>query len=571
MNLIKIYVSKRKRQYFISVILATIGVTANLLSYVYMARIIIALINDVKEASFYFQSCLMILLMFVLKEIANGLSTTISHVATFRSLGEIREDISKKLFQMPLGDVLVRSSGELKNIIVEQVDSMETSLAHLVPEFTANLVGPLFLFGYMLILDWRLALLSLIPLIIGMSVMMSVMNAHYKEMFAKSVTIGQKMNNSIVEYINGIEVIKTFNQSENSYKKYSDAVYENAKFYYGWMGEAMMKTAIGRLLSPMGILTIMPFGIVFYINGSIELVNLITIIVLSFATVSNLTKIMNYMDDLSRISTITGEISKILNSRELTNKENNEKIKDYGIVLKKVDFAYEKNKKVIDGVSLEIEPKTVSAFVGPSGSGKSTLAKLIAGFWNVDQGEIKIGDVNINYISRERLSSLISYVSQDNFLFDLSVKDNIRIGKKDATDSEIVEICKKSGCHNFIMNLSNGYDTIVGESGGNLSGGEKQRISIARAMLKNSPIVILDEATSYIDPENETIIQASIANLVKDKTLIVIAHRLKTIVDADRIFVIKSGKIDGVGSHNELLEKSNLYKQMYDAMERGDN
>ena len=443
MDLIKEYVKKRKGQYFISIILAVLSVIANLFSYIYMAKSIVALIEGTRDTDFYLSSCLIILVMFVLKEISSGVSTTISHTATFYSLGDIREDISNKLFKMPLGDILSRSSGELKNIIIEQVDSMETSLAHLVPEFTANLVGPILLLGYMLILDWRLAVLSLVPFIIGMSVMMSVMNAHYKEMFSKSVAIGQKMNNSIVEYINGIEVIKTFNQSENSYKRYSDAVFDNAKFYYDWMGESMMRVSIGRLLSPMGILTIIPFGILFYMNGSVSLVSLITIIVLSFATVSSLVKIMNYMDDLSRIGTITGEIKKILDSTELENEEYNASIEDYGIELQNVDFGYDDDKKIINNISLKIEPNTVAALVGQSGSGKSTIAKLIAGFWNVNNGEIKIGGVNTKEISLERLSKLISYVSQDNFLFDMSVRENIRIGKKDSTDEEIEEIAKK--------------------------------------------------------------------------------------------------------------------------------
>ena len=514
--------------------------------------------------------CINILIAFVIKEVAAGISTSISHTATFNSLGEIRNDISKKLFKMPLGDVLSRSSGELKNIIVEQVDSMETSLAHLVPEFTANLVGPVLLFIYMFTLDWRLTLLSLIPFAVGMATMMSVMNAHYKEMFGKSVAIGQHMNNSIVEYINGIEVIKTFNQSESSYKKYADAVYDNASFYYNWMDESMNKVAIGRLLSPMGIITIIPFGILFYIRGSIDLGNLITLIVLSFATVSSILKIMNYMDDMSRISTITSEIGKILDSRELENIDKGENLESYNIKLQDVDFSYYGEKKVIDNLSMEIKESSVSALVGPSGSGKSTIAKLIAGFWNADSGSIKIGNVETKDLSLEKLSSLISFVSQDNFLFDMTIKENIRLGNKEATDEEIIEVCKKSACHAFIMNLPNGYDTRVGEGGGHLSGGERQRISIARAMLKNAPIVILDEATSYIDPENEALIQNALANLVKGKALIIIAHRLKTIVDADRIFVIKDGKLNSYGNHEELLKSSELYKEMYATNLRGD-
>ena len=233
-------------------------------------------------------------------------------------------------------------------------------------------------------------------------------------------------------------------------------------------------------------------------------------------------------------------------------------------------FSYEKEKKVIDGINLRIEPNSVSAFVGPSGSGKSTLAKLIAGFWNVDEGEIKIGEIDTKNISLEKLSSLISYVSQDNFLFDMSIRENIRIGNKNATDEEVEEIARKSACHDFISKLSNGYNTIVGEGGGHLSGGERQRISIARAMLKDAPIVILDEATSYIDPENEAIMQGAIANLVKGKTLIMIAHRLKTITNVDRIFVIENGKVENSGTHQDLLDRSKLYKEMYEASVRGD-
>ncbi len=568
-DLVKQYVRKRSGSYLASILLAIAGVVANLLAYVCMAKVIVGLISGTQAFDFYRTNCLVILALLVAKEVASGASTTISHKATFKALGDIRSDISQKLFNMPLGDILARPSGELKNIIVEQVDSMETSLAHVVPEFTANLVGPLLLLIYMLTLDWRLALLSLVPLVVGMGVMMSAMNNAYQEQYKKSVAIGQRMNSAIVEYINGIEVIKTFNQGENSYKKFSDAVYDNARFYYDWMGSTMTRVAIGRLLSPMGILTVIPFGILFYLNGSVDVANLITLTILSFSTVASIIKVMNYVDDLARIGTITGEIDKILRSRELDNADTGKSPQDNTVKLEGVDFSYEKGEKVIDGIDMTIEPGCVSALVGPSGSGKSTLAKLIAGFWNVDKGAISIGGVDTRDLSLKQLSSLVSYVSQDNFLFDLSVRDNIRIGKRDATDEEVEEIAKKSACHEFIQNLSQGYDTIVGEGGGHLSGGERQRISIARAMLKDAPIVILDEATSYVDPENEAILQAAIGNLVKGKTLIIIAHRLKTVVDADKIFVIHEGRVENSGTHQELLDGSPLYRQMYEASQRG--
>ena len=565
MNLIKEYVSKRKGSYFISVLLAIVGVVAGLFSYIYMAKIIVNLINGVNNMSLYTMLCINILIAFVIKEVAAGISTSISHTATFNSLGEIRNDISKRLFKMPLGDVLSRSSGELKNIIVEQVDSMETSLAHLVPEFTANLVGPVLLFIYMFTLDWRLTLLSLIPFAVGMATMMSVMNAHYKEMFGKSVAIGQHVNNSIVEYINGIEVIKTFNQSESSYKKYADAVYDNASFYYNWMDESMNKVAIGRLLSPMGIITIIPFGILFYIRGSIDLGNLITLIVLSFATVSSILKIMNYMDDMSRISTITSEIGKILDSRELENIDKGENLESYNIKLQDVDFSYYGEKKVIDNLSMEIKESSVSALVGPSGSGKSTIAKLIAGLWDVGKGDVLIGGVNTKDIPLDIQNKFIAYVSQDNYLFDMSVRENIRLGNPKASDKKVEEIAKKSGCHDFIKALENGYDTMVGSAGGHLSGGEKQRISIARAMLKDAKLIILDEATAYTDPENEALIQSAVAKLAYNKTMIVIAHRLSTIRDVDKIFVINDGKVEAANTHDELLKTCELYKSMWEA------
>ena len=373
------------------------------------------------------------------------------------------------------------------------------------------------------------------------------------------------MNNAVVEYIGGIEVIKMFNQSETSYQKYSDAVHENASFYYHWMKEAMIGVSAYRKISPMSLLTILPLGIYFYLNGSLTIATFITIIVLSFGTVENILTATNYMDDLSRIGTITKEIGLILDAPDLEHGKGNVSLSGSAIELKNVDFSYVEDKKILEGVSLSIGENQVTAFVGPSGGGKSTITKLIAGFWNVDAGEVSIGGKNIKEIPLEQLSETISYVSQDNYLFDMSVRENIRIGKPSASDKEVEEIAKLSGCDEFIRGLSNGYDTVAGEGGGHLSGGEKQRISIARAMLKNAPIVILDEATSYMDTENESIVQEAISNLVKGKTLILIAHRLRTVVNADKIFVVENGKIESCGKHEELLETSKVYSSLWKA------
>lgn len=562
MNLIKQYVKEYKNTYIQSVLLAVLGVVSGLAAYIILAKMIVGLIGKNTEFGFYLQYGLMVLAAMVLKEIFAAASTSISHQATFYSLKKIREEISKKLFRMPLGKVMNISSGKLKNIIVDQVDSMETTLAHIIPEMTANIIGPILLLIYMFILDWRLALVSLIPLVIGMLCMKSVM-ASYGKKYQQSVEINQKMNNAVVEYIGGIEVIKMFNQSEASYQKYSEAVHENAAFYYHWMKETMIGVSAYRKISPMSLLTILPLGVYFYLNGSLTIATFITIIVLSFGTVENILTATNYMDDLSRIGTITKEIGLILDAPDLEHGKGNVSLSGSDIELKNVDFSYTEDKKVLEGVSLTIGENQVTAFVGPSGGGKSTITKLIAGFWNADAGEVIIGGKNIKEIPLEQLSETISYVSQDNYLFDMSVRENIRIGKPSASDKEVEEMAKLSGCDEFIRGLSAGYDTIVGEGGGHLSGGEKQRISIARAMLKNAPIVILDEATSYMDTENESIVQEAISNLVKGKTLILIAHRLRTVVNADKIFVVKNGKIESCGQHEELLETSKVYSSLW--------
>lgn len=568
MELIKRYIQKNKNQYMLAVLLAVLlailGVTAGLFAYLLLADIIVALIGNERDGSFYLYRGIALLACLSLKEVFAVFSTSVSHKATFQSLKEIREELSAKLFHMPLGNIMNIPSGKLKNIIVDQVDSMETTMAHIIPEMTANILGPIVLFVYMLILDWRLALVSLIPLLIGMFCMKSVM-ATYGKNYQKSVEINQGMNNAVVEYINGIEVIKTFNQSDASYKKYSDAVYDNAAFYYGWMKETMLGVSAYRKISPMSLLTILPLGICFNMNGTLPITSFITIIILSFGTIENILTATNYMDDLARIGTITKEIGLILDSPDLEHGNSPVELQDNRIELTDVNFSYVKDKKVLDNVSLFIEENQVSAFAGESGSGKSTITKLIAGFWNPESGEVKIGGRNIKEFPLEQLADIISYVSQDNYLFDLSIRENIRIGKPSASDVEVEEIAKQSGCHDFICNLPAGYDTIAGEGGGHLSGGERQRIAIARAMLKNAPIVILDEATSYMDTENESIVQEAISSLVKGKTLILIAHRLRTIVNADKIFVVDKGRIENSGSHKELLEKSKAYQSLWNA------
>lgn len=569
MDLLKKYVKENNIQYFISVLLAILGVISNLFVYIILSDLIISLIGGGQDFSYYLKNICLIFFCIMTKEIFMSLSTMISHKVAYQIIRDIRKNLMEKLFKMPLGDILNESTGKLKDIIVNQVDNTETTLAHIIPEMTANLVGPVLLFIYMLTLDYRLSLISLVPLFIGGFFMSGPMK-RMKVKFPQAVKIGQDMNNSIVEYINGIEVIKTFNQGEKSYKKYSENVYKKANYYYNWMGENTRDYAISMSIAPVGILTIIPFGLYLFMKDSLDGGVFLTLIILSFGTIQNIMRVMTFEDDIGRISTIFGEIKNIFNGRELSHKGENTEIKNYNIELKNVDFSYEKDRQVLNNLNIKIKEGSANALVGESGSGKSTIAKLIAGFWDTDNGYISIGNVNIKDTSLEELSNIISYVSQDNFLFDMSIKENIRIGNKNASDEEIIEVCKKSACHDFIMNLSKGYDTRVGEAGKHLSGGERQRISIARAMIKNAPIVILDEATSYIDPENEALIQDAISELVKGKTLIVIAHRLKTIINLDKIFVIKNGELADQGNHDELLQSSEDYRNLWETALKGE-
>ena len=315
---------------------------------------------------------------------------------------------------------------------------------------------------------------------------------------------------------------------------------------------------------PAVLIGVLPIGCVFYRNGSLTAPDFITIAILSLGIVGPLVAAIFLTDDFSKIATITGEIGAVLSEPDLERPAQRKELHGLDIDLRDVTFAY-KDKQVLNGVTLNIRQGTTTALVGPSGSGKSTIAKLIASYWDAGGGSITIGGVDVKNLPPEQVMDLIGYVSQDNFLFNVSVRENIRMGRPEATDNEVEAVAKASGCHDFIMGLDRGYDTVVGGAGGHLSGGERQRVAIARAMMKNAPIVILDEATSYTDPENEAVIQDAIGRLTRGKMLIVIAHRLSTITDADQIAVVDQGKILDAGTHDELLKRCPLYAQMWAA------
>lgn len=556
------FAGEKKSLYITSVIMAVLGVACSIVSYVIMGDIVAKLIEGNRSLSVYLTDGIIMAGFWLARWIFHGISTTCSHKATFHVLTVIRKKLCDKLTRVPLGKVKDTPSGSLKNIMVERVDSIETTLAHVLPEFTSNLLAPMAVFVYLIIIDWRMALVSLITLVIGMFAYMGMMIG-YEKSYQNTVNKTKVLNDTAVEYINGIEVIKAFGKAQGSYEKFEKAAKDGADCYVEWMRRCNVFFCIALVLMPCTSLAVVPFGGIFFMNGSLSLAALVMCLILSLGLISPLITVMSHMDDVAKVGTIVGEVTGILSWEELKRPENAKaKISDYSVTLSEVTFGYHE-KEILHGVNMIIESGTVNALVGPSGSGKSTIAKLIASLWDVKSGSIKIGGVDIRDLPVEEYNSKVAYVSQENFLFDDTIRENIRMGNLNASDEEVEKAAKECGCHQFIMGLSNGYDTVVGGAGGHLSGGERQRISIARAMLKNAPIVILDEATAYTDPENEAVIQSSVAKLVKGKTLIVIAHRLSTIADADKIFVISGGQVAEQGTHKELLKNGKIYPEMW--------
>ena len=557
--------AERKRgEYALSIVTALLGVVCSLIPYFIIIKIITALINGTAELSHCLTLCVWMALCWILRYVLHSVSTSLSHHATFQVLANTRIRLLDKLATLPLGTVLDRSSGSYKNIIVERVDSIETTLAHLLPEMTSNIVGAAAVLILLFVLDWRMGLSMLIVVPLGIICFMSMFSG-YIEKFQRTVTSTKALNDTAVEYIGGIEVIKAFGQSKTSYAKFVSAAKEGADCFIDWMRGSLFGQVAGMAIFPSTLLGILPVGCLLYMRGSLSAETFLTVIVLSFGVMQPLITAFSYTDDIAQVTTIVGEVADVLSGEDMRRPEKAEKLPaDNSIELKNVRFAYH-DKEVLHGINLKIKPGTVNALVGPSSSGKSTIARLVASLWDVKDGSIELGGVDIRTLPLKDCTSRIAYVSQDNYLFDLSVLDNIRMGKKGASDEEVMAAAEKCGCHEFIMGLENGYQTVCGSSGGHLSGGERQRISIARAMLKDAPIVILDEATSYTDPENEAVIQSALAKLVQGKTVLVIAHRLSTIADADQIIVVNHGEIEAAGTQEELLKSCPLYKTMWEA------
>lgn len=517
-----------------------------------------------------------ILICLVLQALLGGLGLNMSHKAAYNTLFGLRTSLQKKMENLPLGAIEEKGTGAIKKMFVDDIGSLEVLLAHSLPEGIANLIVPVMVYIAMFFVDWRLALMSLASIPLSIVAMMIMYSAGMKKMGPYYMASG-KMNNTIIEYVNGMEVVKVFNKQTESYKRFSKDVGDYRDYALAWYKTAWPWMALYSALLPCTIILTLPLGGYFAYMGYVSLSDLILVLCLSLSIGLPLLKALGFLPMMPQLNYKISALEDALNIEPLKQGENKFKGIDHTISYDNVTFGYQLSKmgengqpetyikNVIHNVSFTAKVGEKTAIVGESGSGKSTLAKLLIHYYDVLEGSISIGGQNLQDMSLKALNKEISYVSQDQYLFNTSLLENIRIGNLSATDEEVIEAAKKAQCMEFLDKLPNGIYSLAGEAGKMLSGGERQRISLARAILKNAPIVVLDEATAYADPENEEKMEAAIRELVKGKTLIVIAHKLPAIVDADQILVMNHGRLVANGKHNDLLESSADYRKLWDA------
>ena len=554
---------EHKGKVFTSALIAIIGVGLDVVPYFSVANIINNIVEGKVEIGAYIPYILAVLVGLLGSVLFHELSTIISHNLAYRVIEGKRKKLVDKLSKISMGEIEKRSSGQWSQFMVETLDKMEQPIAHVIPEVIANLLIPIVLVVIIFIMDWRIGVANLLTIPLGLLFFMMMMRG-YEEKSKRYQEASKAMNTTMVEYVNGIKVIKAFNKSASSFGKFKETVNENKKAMLDWYLSVCFSMTGAMETIPATMIFVLPTSLYLFMQGSVEMSLLIMCILLSYASYKPLIKAMSHLETMANIKIVMKEINRVMEIPDLERGKQLKHIKSYDVEFQNVSFAYDESKNVLNNISFKANEKELTAIVGDSGGGKSTIAKLIAGFWNIDKGKILIGDVDLNDMPLKQNMELITYVSQENFLFNKTILENLRIAKEDASMDEIKEACVKASCHDFIMNLPNGYETVVGEGGSSLSGGERQRIVIARSFLKNSPIVLLDEATAYSDPDNEAIIQESIDALIKDKTVIMIAHRLSTIVKANKIIVVDNGNIVEQGSHEKLLELNGRYREMWD-------
>ena len=550
----------------VSVVLAILSVAGGFVPYLGVYQIIRLFLERQADWDGILFWCGVCLAGYAVKVAGYALSTMLAHVSAYTILEGLRLQAADRLMGAPLGEVESRPIGAMKSTIVDRIEDIEPPLAHMIPELSSNILLPLVVVVAMFSIDWRmgLALLATIPFAL---IPMAFGMRSYNKNYAAYMEANAHVNSIIVEYVEGIQVVKAFSQGEQSYQKFAQAVSSFKAFTMDWYRCTWASMNLCLSILPTTLLGTLPIGIYLYQAGVLDPAQVTLCLMMALGIVTPLMSATAFINSMKSMQFAIKDTRELLDLPQLSQAEQDAPLNDCDIQLKDVSFSYggSDGKEVLHHLDLTIPQGKFTALVGPSGGGKSTIARLAARFWDVTGGSITLGGRDIRELPLKQLSREISYVTQDNFLFDCSLKENIRLGKPGASDEEVFAAARAAQCEEFIGRLEHGWDTAAGDAGKQLSGGERQRIAIARAILKDAPIVILDEATAFTDPENEDKIQRSIMALSKGKTLLVIAHRLSTIQNADQIVVLEKGQIVDRGTQSELLSRCPLYQTLWAA------
>ena len=560
------YAGENKKYIYLAVGLIFLAVFCKVIPYFCMYTLIEPLIKgEGLEMNYVLVRIVIIAVSLLANAFLYSLGLKLSHKGAYQTLENVRRWVREKIEKMAMGEIENIGAGTMRKLFTDDIEAMEVPLAHAIPEGIGNMAVPLIIYVGMFIIDWKLALLSLVTIPIGL-IFMGFMYKGSMSKMENYYSASKKMNSTIIEYVNGMEVIKIFNKDNESYRKYTEDIDNYRDFTIAWYRVSWPWMALSGAVLPCAALLTLPVGSYLVYRGICDVSEFILVLCLTFAVGTPMMKAMAFGEVVPQLNYKVEKLEEILNGKELTTGSESFKGHDYTIRYENVSFGYNE-KFVLENVNFKVPEKTKTAIVGESGSGKSTLAKLLVHFYDINKGRIMIGGNDISKLSLSELSEQISFVSQEQFLFNVSLRENIRMGKKNATDSEVLEAARRARCMEFIEKLPNGLDSLAGDSGKMLSGGERQRISIARAILKNAPIIILDEATAFVDPENEAKMNEAIAEVVRDKTVIVIAHRIRSVMNSDQIVVLKDKEINALGTHEELIKTCDEYIRLWNISE----
>lgn len=562
------YAGKHRYFTYASWLLAVISALIALLPFVYIWKIIKEVLDvapNFSSATGLVHNGIMAMIFAIVSFLVYISALMCSHLAAFRVAMNMRVAVTEHIAKLPLGFADSFGSGKLRKIINDSTGATETYLAHQLPDKYAALATPVGLLVLLFVFDWRLGLLSLIPVVLAFLVMSSMTGKHMAEKMKQYNNALENMSNEAVEYVRGIPVVKTFGQSVFSFKKFKSTIDEYQKWVVAYTKD-MRVPMMFYTAAINGVFAFLIAGALWFTADGVTngfLLNLIFYIVITPVISLTLTKMMYMSENNMIVKDALERIDGVLSVSPMSESETPEYPADSSVELNDVHFSYDGKNEVIRGVSMNIGAEQTVALVGPSGGGKSTLAGLMARFFDVKSGSIKVGGADIREIPKEELMNAVSFVFQDSKLIKATIAENVKLGKPDATDEEVAAALHTAQCDDIIQKLPDGADTVIGTKGVFLSGGERQRIAIARAVLKNAPVIILDEATAFADPDNEAKVQKAFSELSKGKTVIMIAHRLSTVANADCIYVIKDGLIAESGRRDELLEKNGVFAEMW--------